>query len=114
LSTRDYSKRQETEIAKKTGGKVQSNSGGTRFGGGDVHTQYCFIEGKTPMKPQKNFTIQAQWVEKAREQAFEQGKQFGIIAFRFDPNGDDFYVLDERAFNFFRECLEKGDESDGS
>ena len=51
-TTRDYSDREAKHIAKVTGGKVQSNSGGTKFGGGDVHTDKFFIEAKTPTKEQ--------------------------------------------------------------
>ena len=42
MATRDYSDKQEKHIAKVTGGKVQRNSGGTKFGGGDVHTDKFF------------------------------------------------------------------------
>ena len=47
MPTRYFSDKQERHIAKVTGGKVQSNSGGTKFGGGDVHTDKFFIEAKT-------------------------------------------------------------------
>lgn len=97
--TRFFSDRQEQHIAKITGGKVQSNSGGTKFGGGDIHTDKFFIEAKTPMKEQSSFTIKKDWIIKMREQAFEQGKEEAVLAFRFDPDKDkDFYVLNERQF----------------
>ena len=75
MTTRDYSDKQEKHIAKVTGGKVQSNSGGTKFGGGDVHTDKFFIEAKTPAIERKSFTIMKDWLEKMKEQAFEQGKE---------------------------------------
>lgn len=99
MATRDYSDRQEQHIAKVTGGKVQSNSGGTKFGGGDVHTDKFFIEAKTPTKKQTSFTIKKEWISKMREQAFEQGKEEAVLAFRFDPDIDtDLYVLSQRQF----------------
>lgn len=99
MATRDYSDRQEQHIAKVTGGKVQSNSGGTKFGGGDVHTDKFFIEAKTPTKEQISFTIKKDWIIKMREQAYEQGKEEAVLAFRFDPNIDnDLYVLSQRQF----------------
>lgn len=99
MSTRYFSDKQEKHIAKVTGGKVQSNSGGTKFGGGDVHTNKFFIEAKTPTKEQTSFTIKKEWITKMREQAYEQGKEYGVLAFRFDPNTDeDLYVLSERQF----------------
>ena len=99
MTTRDYSDMQEKHIAKVTGGKVQSNSGGTKFGGGDVHTYKFLIEAKTPTKEQKAFSIKKDWIDKMQEQAFEQGKEESVLAFRFSPNDkEDFYVLNEKQF----------------
>lgn len=99
MSTRNYSDIQEKHIAKVTGGNVQSNSGGTRFGGGDVHTGKFLIEAKTPTKEQKAFSIKKDWIDKMQEQAFEQGKEESVLAFRFSPDeNEDFYVLNEKQF----------------
>ena len=99
MTTRYFSDMQEKHIAKVTGGKVQSNSGGTKFGGGDVHTAKFFIEAKTPMSDKKSFSIKEDWLYKMREQAFEQGKQNAVLAFRFHPDSlVDWYVLDEQQF----------------
>ena len=99
MNTRDYSDMQEKHIAKVTGGKVQSNSGGTKFGGGDVHTDKFLIEAKTPTKEQTSFTIKKEWIDKMREQAYEQGKLEGVLAFRFSPDDKtDMYILNERQF----------------
>ena len=99
MTTRYYSDIQEKHIAKVTGGKVQSNSGGTKFGGGDVHTDKFFIEAKTPTKEQTSFTIKKEWIDKMREQAYEQGKEEAVLAFRFSPDDkNDMYVLNERQF----------------
>ena len=99
MATRDYSNKQERYIARITGGKIQPNSGGTKFGGGDVHTEKFLIEAKTPTKEQISFTIKKDWIIKMREQAYEQGKEEAVLAFRFDPNIDnDLYVLSQRQF----------------
>jgi hypothetical protein len=99
VATRDYSDKQEKHIAKVTGGKVQSNSGGTKFGGGDVHTDKFFIEAKTPTKEQTSFTIKKEWITKMREQAYEQGKECCALAFTFDPDKQqNYYVLSEKEF----------------
>ncbi len=99
MTTRDYSDKQEQHIAKVTGGKVQSNSGGTKFGGGDVHTDKFFIEAKTPTKEQTSFSIKKDWITKLQEQTFEQGKEEGVLAFQFSPEDrENFYVLNERQF----------------
>lgn len=108
MTTRDYSDIQEKHIAKVTGGKVQSNSGGTKFGGGDVHTNKFLIEAKTPTKEQTSFTIKKDWLHKMQNQAFEQGKECSVLAFRFEPNTDkDWYILSERQFLEYLEWKEK-------
>ena len=99
MTTRDYSDKQEKHIAKVTEGKIQSNSGGTKFGGGDVHTDKFFIEAKTPTSDKKSFSIKEDWLYKMREQAYEQGKEEAVLAFRFSPDDKtDMYVLNERQF----------------
>lgn len=99
MATRYFSDKQEKHIAKVTGGKVQSNSGGTKFGGGDVHTDKFFIEAKTPTKEQTSFTIKKEWITKMREQAYEQGKECCALAFTFDPDKQqNYYVLSEKEF----------------
>lgn len=89
------------------GGKVQSNSGGTRFGGGDVHTQSFFIEAKTPTADKETFSVKREWLEKAREQAFEQNKTNYALAFRFGPDEPDFFVIDSRLFKHLITYLEE-------
>ena len=99
MTTRDYSDKQEKHIAKVTGGRVQSNSGGTKFGGGDVHTDKFLIEAKTPTKEQTSFSIKKEWLTKMREQAYEQGKECCALAFTFDPDKqENFYVISEMEF----------------
>ena len=97
-TTRDYSDKQEKHIAKVTGGRVQSNSGGTKFGGGDVHTDKFFIEAKTSMSVKQSFSIKKDWMKKLQEQTFEQGKECGVLAFQFEPCGENYYVLTEQQF----------------
>lgn len=99
MTTRYFSDKQEQHIAKVTGGRVQSNSGGTRFGGGDVHTNKFFIEAKTPTTGNLSFSIKKGWFQKLYEQTYEQGKLEGVLAFRFSPDDrTDMYVLNERQF----------------
>ena len=110
MTTRYFSDMQEKHIAKVTGGKVQSNSGGTKFGGGDVHTDKFFIEAKTPTKAKASYTVKAQVLDKVYEQAFEQGKECGVLAFRFHPHGNDFYILSERQFLEYLRYKEEKDD----
>ena len=100
---------QENEIARLLGGRVQSNSGGTRFGGGDVHTSQFFIEAKTPTKSQTSFSIKKEWIDKMYEQAFEQGKYQCALAFRFAPDGSDYFIINSRLMKQLVDYLEGSD-----
>ena len=101
------SQKQEQQIAKMVGGRIQANSGGTRFGGGDVHTKSLFIEAKTPLSDKASFSIKKEWLVKAREQAFQQGKAYYALAFRFGPDEPDFFVIDTRLFRQLVKYLEE-------
>lgn len=89
---------QELRIAHRVGGYVQSNSGGTKFGGGDILTDLFLIEAKTPFTPKSSFSIRYDWIMKAQEQAFEQGKLSSVLAFQFQPYGNNYYILNEHDF----------------
>lgn len=104
-TTRDYSSLQEKQIAKSLNGKVSVNSGGTKFGGGDVLTKELFIEAKTSMVDRKSFSIKEEWLKKAREQAFEQRKNYWVLAFRFSPSGKDYYVIDKKCLDLLIEKI---------
>ena len=106
---KDYSASQENDIARLLGGRVQSNSGGTRFGGGDVQTAQFFIEAKTPTKHQTSFSVKKEWIEKMREQAFEQGKYHSALAFRFAPDGEDYFVISSKLMLELVKYLERSD-----
>ena len=108
---KDFSASQENDIARLLGGRVQSNSGGTRFGGGDVQTSQFFIEAKTPTKEQTSFSIKKEWICKMQEQAFEQGKHHCSLAFRFSPDGEDYFVINSRMMRELVEYME-GSNSD--
>lgn len=103
---KDYSVSQENDIARLLNGRVQSNSGGTRFGGGDVLTKQFFIEAKTPTQDRVSFSIKKEWIDKMREQAFEQGKYHHALAFRFSPDGDDYFVINSRLMRELVKYLE--------
>lgn len=107
---KNYSDKQEKEIAKMLGGRVQSNSGGTRFGGGDVHTDNLFVEAKVVVADKSSFTIRKDWLEKCQAQAFEQGKDNYALAFRFGPQQPDYFVIDRRLFKQLADYL-KGEEN---
>lgn len=94
---------QEKEIARLLNGTVQVASGGTAFGGGDVHTNCFFIEAKTTTAEKQSFSIKKDWLDKMRIQMQEQRKRYSALAFRFDPLGQDYFVIDA---NLMRQLVE--------
>ena len=96
-ATRHYSKKQEAAVAKYLGGKRVSNSGATRFDKGDVQLSDWLIECKTKTSQSKSFTVQKEWLEKNREEAFAMGKHNSALCFDF---GDivRYYIIDEKSF----------------
>lgn len=101
------SDKQEKEIAQFLRGRVQPASGGTAFGGGDVHTQSFLIEAKTCTYERNVMQIHHDWLVKLKKQAYEQRKPFSALAIRFDPDGEDFYVVDHRLMKKLVEHLEE-------
>ena len=100
-ATRDYSSEQEQRLAKVLGGKVTPNSGGTKFGGGDILTEHFLIEAKTPTKKQSSFSIKEEWLDKMEEQGFE-------------PGGENYFILRDIDFleyvELVRMCTNKEEE----
>lgn len=110
---KDCSELQENSIAKLVGGTTQKNSGGTRFGGGDVHTKLFLVEAKTCTTSHTGFNVRKEWLVKAATQAFEQGKRYSSLAFRFEPHGEDFFIVSSSLFKKLLEHVEES-ESDES
>lgn len=107
LSTRHFSDKQEKHVAKITGGKQTANSGATQWSKGDVRTDLVLIEAKTSMSEKQSFSIKKEWLEKNEEERFAMGKDYSALAFRFSPDGEDYYVISEKLFvkllNFLKE-----------
>lgn len=104
--TRYYSKIMEEDVAKKLGGYVVANSGATLMYKGDVRTENILIECKTVMKPQTRIRLEKPWLDKIRREAFEQGKSYGVVAVRFEPRGNNYYVIPETLMQLLIEYME--------
>lgn len=76
-----------------------------------MQTAQFFIEAKTPTKEQTSFSIKREWVDKMVEQAFEQGKYHSALAFRFAPDGDDYFVINSRLMRELVNYIEGSDDS---
>lgn len=109
-STRYYSKRQEDKVASKLGGKVQANSGATKFDKGDVKLKRALIECKTSMQPKQQFTIKKQWLEDIKHEKFEAGKEVGAVVFDFGDNKGQYAVIPIEKFAEYMQLLEEANE----
>ncbi len=98
MNTRKFSSRQEQYIAELLDGKQQSNSGATAYNKGDVITDDWLIECKTTTKPKSSFSIKKEWIDKNFVERVEMLKPYSAIAFQFEPNGTNYFVVDEETF----------------
>ena len=105
-ATRTYSDIHENSVCEALGGKRSSNSGAGYFVKGDVITNSnILIECKTSMSEKSSFSIKKEWIEKNRQEAFENRCANSAISFRFEPFGDNFYVIDEKLMKFLSDKL---------
>ena len=101
-STRYYSSRHEDSICKALGAAKQSNSGAGNFKKGDVvHNEASMlIEAKTTMSPKQSVSIKKDWIDKNKKEAFLIRKSNSCVCFNFEPDGDNYYVIDEKLMQF--------------
>ena len=93
-------------MAKVMGGKQTANSGATAFSKGDVRTDKFLLECKTCVEEKKSFSIQKKWLDKNKEEAFAMNKPYSALAFNFGPDGENYYVIDEKLFRQLKDYLE--------
>lgn len=104
MNTRKFSSPQEKKVAKATGGKRQANSGATTFRKGDVLTKTFCIECKTATIEKKSVSIQREWIDKLKEEAFAMRRPNWAVAFDFGglESTENFYIISE---DLFRELI---------
>lgn len=105
--TKYYSNNQEKQVARNLNGKKQPNSGATNFRKGDVELKYFLLDCKTVTAPKKSVSIKKEWIDKIRQEAFAMGKSSSAICFNFEPNGKNFYIIDEGTFKYLQEKMEE-------
>lgn len=101
--TRYYSKRQETQVAKLVKGRVNPNSGAAMFVAGDVVCDNIVIECKTTTKPVESFSVKKSVLTKIKQEAYCTGKDHAVVAFNFEPDGENYFIIDTK---FYKELLE--------
>lgn len=107
MNTRKYSSKQEKQVAKAIEGRRTSNSGATCFDKGDIRTATYCIECKTVIGRKKSITIQREWIDKLKEEAFAMGKPNWAIAINFGSDlekPENYYIITEQKF---KELIDK-------
>jgi len=107
--TRDFSKKQESDIAKALGGKRQPNSGATQFRKGDVILDRFLIECKTVTQNRQSFSIQKSVITKIDTERFAMGKLYWSVAFNFGPGLPNYYIVDESIMKYLIKKLKEED-----
>lgn len=108
-STRFYSDAHEKSICKALGAKQQSNSGAGHFNKGDVvhESASLLIEAKCCMKPKDSVSVKREWVEKNKSEGFAIRKANQAVCINFEPDGNNYYLINERLMKFLVEKLEE-------
>ena len=101
-STRYYSDRHEKSICKALGATQQSNSGAGHFKKGDVvHKEASMlIEAKCTMSPKNSVSLKREWFEKNKAESFAIRTSNSAVCINFEPDGDNYYVINERLMKF--------------
>lgn len=105
-STKFYSNAQESYIAKLLHGSLVPGSGSPHFCVGDVLTQNWLVECKTSVKKKSSFAIKEAWLIKHERERIEAQKPYGCLAFQFEPEGENYFILSERMFKKIYDFIE--------
>jgi len=108
-STRYFSTRQEESVCKVVNGHRTANSGAGLWNKSDVYNKEASlcVECKTPMSEKNSFSIKKEWIEKNRKEAKDGRFENPVLAFNFEPDGENFFVIDEKLMRFLVEKLEE-------
>lgn len=108
-STRYYSSSQEQYISKLLGGHSNSSSGSSQFNKGDVYVEDAslLIECKTSMTSKNSFSIKKDWIEKNSNEAFIKRFSNTCIVFNFEPNGKNYFLINERLMKYLVDKLKE-------
>lgn len=106
-STRYFSDIHEKSVVKSLGGRQMPNSGAGHFNKGDVIVPDAdmLVECKTVTKAKESVSIKKEWIDKNREEAFACRFHNSSICFNFEPNGKNYYVIDEKLMKYLVEKI---------
>lgn len=87
----------------------QSNSGSGNFNKGDLINKDAslLVECKTVTSDKESFSIKKEWLEKNRQEAFEQGLENYCLAFNFGPDQPNYFIINEKLMKYLVEKIEE-------
>ena len=108
-STRFYSDKQEKSVCKIINGQQTANSGAGHFNKGDVvnKTASLLCECKCTMTPKISFSVKKEWFEKNKHESFSMRLSNQMVAFNFEPDGENYFIINERLARFLIQKLEE-------
>lgn len=108
-STRYYSNKHEESVCKALGASQQSNSGAGHWRKGDcLHKEASLlIECKCSMSEKSSFSIKKEWIDKNKEEAWTQRVSNSCVAFNFEPDGKNYYVISENLMKILVDALKE-------
>lgn len=108
-STRYYSDKHEKSVCKAFNAIQQPNSGAGRWKKGDVVLEEASLlfECKCSMKPKTSVSIKKDWIDKNKQESFYNRLDNTVVCFNFEPNGDNYYVIDEKLMQVLCNALEE-------
>lgn len=110
-STRFYSDKQEKQVCEIIKGYQTANSGAGHFNKGDVVNKAASLlcECKCTMTPKQSFSVKKEWFEKNKKESFSMRLQNQMVAFNFEPDGANYFIINERLARILVEILEKSE-----
>lgn len=108
-STRAYSDKHEKSVCKALDAKQQPNSGAGLWRKGDVVQEDAsiLIECKCSMSPKKSVSIKKDWIDKNKKESFFNRLSNTAICINFEPDGDNYYVIDEKLMKLLCDKLKE-------
>lgn len=108
-STRAYSDKHEKSVCKALNAKQQPNSGAGLWRKGDVVQEDAslLIECKCSMSPKKSVSIKKDWIDKNKKESFFNRLSNTAICINFEPDGDNYYIIDEKLMKLLCEKLKE-------
>ena len=110
--TRYYSDLQEKAVCRLLGGYQVANSGAGHFCKSDVVVKDVSlgIECKTCVTDKSSFSIKRDWLEKSKEEGFQNRLANSALAFSFGPNQPNYFVINSRLMAYLVEKLREEGE----